>query len=404
MISIKDISRAQLTTAKHITVTPLIFSNTFSSQFNRKIYFKCESFQRTGSFKFRSALNRFLQLNPEEKKRGVITPCYGNYAQAAAVSAAIVKCNLTTILPEDESSLKKRYVETYGATTITHGHTFEDALSQAEYLAETQGKLFFHPYEDPAMIAGAGTIALEILEQNPDTEAIVVPVGGGSLLAGIATAIKEKKAKVAVIGVQPQVCSPFYMAYHSKTLESTTPPANTIADSLKIAQVSAQNYEIAQNYVDDFLVVSEESLIQSMVQLLEQGHLVVEGAGATPLAALIEDKVSSKYRNVTLILSGGNVQTTSLSKIIHHGLAKWRRIIRLDILSDDAPGRLNTLAQLLHQKNVNIIQIYQNRFLFEEQYNRTRIQLILETDGETPEEEILSLLKENNFEVETRGK
>lgn len=399
MVSIKDISKAQISIAKHTVFTPLIFSNSLSMQLSRKVFFKCESFQRTGSFKIRGAVNRFLQLSPEEKSRGVVTPCYGNHGQAAAVAASIVDCKLTAIMPTDSSILKTDYVRQHGAEIVLHGKSFEESASFARKWAKTHGQVLFHPYEDMAALAGAGTVGLEILEQNPDTEAIVIPVGGGALLSGIATTIKEKKSKAAIIGVQPQNCSPFYKAYHSKNDKTVSETTSVIADALNISSVSSQNHEIAQKYVDDLLVIPEEELVSAIISMVEQSHLVVEGAGAVTLAAVLQDMVPSKYRNVTLLISGGNIDSAMLSKIIHHGLSKRRRIVRLEVLTQDCPGQLERLTSLFDSKGINIIQVYQSRFLAEATFGQTRVQLVVEAKGADHEFEIKALLNQEGFSV-----
>jgi threonine dehydratase len=395
MITVKDISKAQLAISKYISETPLIYSNYFSTSLSRKIFFKCESFQRTGSFKIRGAINRFLHLTSEEKKRGIVTASYGNLAQAAASAGKSTDTKTTIVVPHNSSTLKTEYAKAHGAEVIVQGDIFEDTLKFAHALAEERKAVFLHPYEDPAMIAGAGTVGLEILEQNPDTEAVLVPVGGGGLLAGIATAIKEKKSKIAVIGIQTQSCSSLYKAYHSKILESSPSKEHpkTIADAINVGKVSKSNFKIIESLVDDFFVVTEEMLVSTMISLLEQGHLVVEGASAIPLAAVLEDQLPSKYRNITLVISGGNADSSLLAKIINHGLSKRNRIIRLDVIVEDEPGALDRITNILNTKHVNILQIFHNRIISESEFNRTRIQLVLECEGEDHKNELMKVLK-----------
>lgn len=393
MITVKDIAKAQIGIAKYVSVTPMIYTNHFSSQFNRKVYFKCESFQRTGSFKIRGAINRFLQLSAQERKAGVVTASYGNFAQAAASAGHSLEVKTTIVVPLECSVLKTEYAKKHDAEVIFHGSSFEEALQKAKSLADSQKLTFIHPYEDDEMITGAGTIGLEILEQNPDTDAILVPVGGGALIAGIATAIKEKNSKIAVIGVQTQNCSAFYKAYHSKHLDFQADQLFTIADAINIQKTSKKVYEMVEPLIDDFLVVSDENLISTMISLLEQGHMVVEGAGAVCLSTLIENQLPTKYRNITLLLSGGNVDSALLSKIINHGLSKRQRIIRVDVVVEDHPGALNRITSALNALHVNILQIFHNRIISESEFNHTRIHLVLETHGEDHKEEILEAVR-----------
>jgi len=393
-ISVKEIAKAQISTAKFTSKTPLIYSNFFSNQLSRKIFFKCESFQRTGSFKIRGAINRFLQLSAEERKAGVVTASYGNLAQAVASAAKSTEVKSTIVMPVASNMLKIEYAKSHGADVILFGNTIKESLDKALAIAKEQKTTFLHPFEDIHMITGAGTIGLEILEQNPDTEAILVPVGGGALVAGIATAIKEKTSKIAIIGIQTQNCSAFYKAYHSKNLNSSTSEiSNPIADSINISHVSKPNYDLIEPLVDDFLVVSDEKLVSTMVSLLEQGHLVVEGAGAVTLSALLEDQLPTKYRNATLILSGGNVDSYLLSKVINHGLCKKQRIFRLDVVVEDHPGALKQITEVLNKKNINIIQIFHNRVISESEFNQTRIQLVLESRGDDHRKEIIEAVK-----------
>lgn len=398
MVGVKDISKAQLGIAKYLNATPLIYSNYFSTQLSRKVYFKCESFQRTGSFKIRGAIHRLLQLTPQERKTGIVTASYGNLAQAVASAGKTVNVKTTVVMPINSSMLKIEYAKAHGTEVILHGTTFEETLKKARAVAKQQDAIFLHPFEDDAMIAGAGTVGLEILEQNPDTEAVLVPVGGGGLLAGIATAIKEKNSKIAVMGVQTQHCSAFYKAYHSKNIEAHTEETTpTIADAINIGHVSKHNYELVEPLIDDFVVVSDERLVSTMISILEQGHLVAEGAAAISLSALLEEQVPAKYRNVTLLISGGNVDSALLAKIINHGLSKRQRIVRVDVVVEDQPGALNKITEVLNEKHINIIQIFHNRIISESEFNQTRIQLVLECQGETHRKEILDTIQKTGI-------
>ncbi len=312
-ITAEDIYRAKRVLAGVILPTPLQYSQTFSNMSGNEVYLKPENLQKTGAFKVRGAYNCIANLSPEQRAKGVITTSAGNHAQGVAYAAKMVGAKATIIMPEKYSQMKRIATEGYGATVIPHGKNSMEVFAKADELIAEHGYTMVHPFDDPYIIAGQGTIGLEILEEMPDVEAVVVQCSGGGLISGIAAAIKLLKPTVRVIGVNAEQ-SPT-MTVSLKTGKPTAAPAKSIADGLGAGMPGASNFEYCKKFVDEWVLVSEEEIATSMRLLGERAKLVAEGAGAAALAAVIHNKTSLKGKKVAVIVSGGNVDFELLTKV-----------------------------------------------------------------------------------------
>lgn len=312
-ITAEDLYRAKRVLSGVIVPTPLQYSKTFSEMSGNEVYLKPENLQKTGAFKIRGAYNCIANLSDEQRSKGVVTTSAGNHAQGVAYAAKMVGVPATIVMPEKYSKMKRVATEGYGATVIPHGKNSMEMFAKANELMEEYGYTMVHPFDDPYIIAGQGTIGLEILEEMPDVEAVVVQCSGGGLISGIAAAIKLLKPTVRVIGVNAEQ-SPT-MTVSLAAGQPTAAPAKSIADGLGAGMPGASNFEYCKTFVDEWVLVSEKEIATSMRLLGERAKLVVEGAGAAALAAVIHNKTSLKGKKVAVIVSGGNVDFELLTKV-----------------------------------------------------------------------------------------
>ncbi|MDD1675778.1 MAG: threonine ammonia-lyase [Methanomicrobiales archaeon] len=360
MVTLADIQCAAERIDRHIIHTPLVFSPTFSSMCGAPVYLKLETMQRAGSFKVRGAMNKVLSCREDIGVQGVVTASGGNHAQGVAVAAQTANVSATVVMPETAPLSKQEASRHYGATVILHGKNLQESVTYAREL-EKEGALFIHPYDDVDVIAGQGTIALEIYQDLPDADLIIVPVGGGGLISGIALAAKETSGSVQVIGVQAAACPSVYRPFYTGKIEEFTPEPS-IADGITVKQPGEITLALIRRYVDSLVLASEEDLAEAMRLLLERKKIIAEGAGAAPLAALLTGNIPvSKNNRIVLVISGGNVDNTLLERIIRQGLLKKGKIMRLSVCLDDVPGSLGNLLGLIAQVGGNIQNINQVR-------------------------------------------
>ena len=317
--------------------TPLDFSQTFTDMSHNEVYLKLENLQKTGSFKVRGSINKLTSLSKEELSKGVIAASAGNHAQGVAYSSKMLNIPCTIVMPKGAPLSKIQATKNYGAEIVLEGDVFDDALAHAMELSEKQGFTLVHTFDDDEIIAGQGTVGLEILEQLPDVEAIICPVGGGGLIAGIAVAVKEKNPNVAIYGVEASACPSMAQSLLEKkpiTVASTP----TVADGIAVKKPGVRNLEIVEKYVDDLVTVDELEMIRTMFLLLERNKLLVEGSGASSLAALLYEKLNIRGKKVVALLSGGNVDVNFISRIIERGMVEAGRYARFSIIIVDKPG------------------------------------------------------------------
>jgi len=379
-VSLADIEAARERIGDRAYCTPMALSKTLSERHHAQIYLKLENLQMSGAFKERGALNKLLQLSQDELRRGVIVASAGNHAQGVAYHGVRLGAPVTVVMPENSSLTKVSAVKRYGAQVILVGTHFEDALAEALRRTESEGLTFIHPFNDPAVIAGQGTIGLEMLEQCPQIEAVIVPVGGGGLISGVATAIKARKSDVRIIGVEARAIAAAYAARRAgKRVE--VPPAHTIADGIAVQELGSETFPIIQALVDEIVVVDEAEIAAAVLCLLEDEKTVAEGAGAAPLAAIMHRALGVEGRRVGLLISGGNIDIALLTRIIDLGRVKSGRLLRLSLKVGDQPGTLANVSRIIAERRANIMQIYHSRDIEGLLPGEAQITLHIETRG-----------------------
>jgi threonine dehydratase len=400
MITFVDVEEARERIQNQIYLSPFAFSETISRSTGNRVFFKLENLQMTGSFKERGALNRLLTLTPDEAKRGVIAASAGNHGMAVAFHSHRLNISATIVMPLHAPLIKVTRVRQYGAQTVLHGADYDEAFAEAYRLAQERGLIFIHAFDDPWIVAGQGTIGLELYEQNPDLDAVVVPVGGGGLIAGIALVLKTLTPKIRVIGVQAEAV-PSMQAALEKGGPVRLPPAMTIADGIAVRAVGETPFALVQQYVDEIVTVSEGEIANAVLLLLEIEKTVAEGAAAVPLAALINKKIRLANGNVGVIISGGNIDMNLISRIIEKGLIQDGRLSRFSVVIHDKPGALARLAQRIADLGANILQIGQTRGFGQVAINETEVELILETTGPDHIERLREGLQKDGFRIHT---
>ena len=400
MITFVDVEDARERIQSQIYLSPLPYSETISQLSGNRVFFKLENLQITGSFKERGALNRLLTLTPDEAKRGVIAASAGNHGMAVAYHGQRLKIAATIVMPLHAPLIKVSRVRHYGAQTVLHGSDYDAAFTEAQRLAQEKGLTFIHGFNDPWVVAGQGTIGLELYEQNPDLHAVVVPVGGGGLIAGIALILKTLNPKIRIIGVQAEAV-PSMKAALEKGAPIRLPPAMTIADGIAVREVGETPFALAKHYVDDIVTVSEGEIANAVLLLLETEKTVAEGAAAVPLAAVINKKTGLAKSNVGIVITGGNIDMNLISRIIEKGLIQDGRLTRLSVVISDRPGALAQLAQRIAELGANILQIGQTRGFGEVAINETEVELILETTGPDHIARLREALHKDSFRIHT---
>ncbi|NPV27502.1 MAG: threonine ammonia-lyase [Firmicutes bacterium] len=314
-VGLAEIVLARETLRPIIHETPLIHSRTFSELSGNDVYLKMENLQKTGAFKIRGAANKVFNLSPEEAARGVIAASAGNHAQGVAWAATVRGIPATIVMPKGAPTAKIMATRGYGGEVILHGQTYDEAYQYARLLQQERGQTFVHAFDDPQVIAGQGTIALEIIDQLPDVEAMLVPIGGGGLVAGMAIAAKELNPKIRVIGVQSAGAPSMYLS-RQKNSRQQLQTVKTIADGIAVKEPGQLTFKYVQKYVDDIVLVEEADIADSIITLLERGKVMAEGAGVVGLAALLAERVYIRGAKVAVVLSGGNMDPVRLSQII----------------------------------------------------------------------------------------
>jgi threonine dehydratase len=374
---LKEIKLAQKRLKRIIPSSPLLRSRNLSQALGSEIFLKLENLQETGSFKVRGAYNRLLQLSPKEKEKGVIAASAGNHAQGVAWSARKLGVGATIVMPEEVSIKKLMAVKDYGTEIILHGPNYDDAHAHAVALSRETGKILIPAFDDPHVIAGQGTIGLEISNLLQGDTALVVPVGGGGLISGVAICAKTLCPDVRIIGVQANGCPSAI-----RSLDENRPVAvevtPTLADGIAIKRPGDLTFPILQRYVDEMAGVDEEGIAGAIMNLLERVNIVVEGAGATPLAALMDNRVATKAKRYVLVISGGNIETTMIDRILQKGSVKMGRLIRIEINLLDAPGSLWNLLGIIAKEKANILHIFHDRLALDNPIEVSRVKLNLE--------------------------
>jgi threonine dehydratase len=384
-----------------VVATPCTASPALSELTGATVFVKLENLQRTGSFKDRGALNRLLSLDATQRRRGVVAMSAGNHAQGVAHHAKSLGIPATIVMPENTPFTKIARTSQLGARVVLAGASVAEAGATARELAADDGLVFVHPYDDPLVIAGQGTVGLEIVTAVPDADAIVVPVGGGGLLAGIAVAAREAAPRLELVGVQTELFPAVRDLFHGHTVTSMTDGV-TIADGIAVAEPGDLTRQIIRALVDDVVSVREASIEEAITQYLELEKTVAEGAGAAPLALLREASDRFAGRRVVLVVSGGNIDPRVLSSVTLRGLGRQGRLVRLLVEADDQPGRLATIAALLGECGANIVEVEHGRLTSDVAVKRARVSFVLETVDADHAGRVVSALEAGGFAVERR--
>jgi threonine dehydratase len=394
----EEIEIAQNKIQKAIRMTPMIYSEVFSKLTGREVFLKLENLQKTGSFKVRGAYYKLSQFNPAMRRRGVVAASAGNHAQGVALASSFLGVQSTIVMPEGSSLAKQMATRSYGGEVVLFGNDTDEALGYAKKLAE-DGRSLIHPFDDPQIIAGQGTIGLEILEEVPAAEAIMIPIGGGGLISGIATIVKKRRPKVKIIGVQAaHAPSAFYSRKRGQIVEIKVKP--TLADGIAIGRVGGLTFPIIQKFVDEIVTVEEDEIASAILMLMERKRVLAEGAGAAPLAALLSKSGRIEGKKVVLVVSGGNIDVHLLDRIIEKGLAQTGRLFRFGILLRDVPGALVKLSSLISQNQANILHIIHERTAKDIPIGFSKVILVLETRGPEHIREIRKGLKEKGYSIQ----
>lgn len=357
------------------------------------VYIKAENLQKTGSFKVRGAFNKMAHI-----KGNVIAASMGNHAQAVAFAAEKLGIHARIVMPMTVPIVKEEATKGYGAEVILQGESFKEAL---DYAISQKDYTFIHAFDDEEVIAGQGTIGIEIMDDLKDADIIIVPVGGGGLISGIAAAIKTLSQKTKIIGVQTESAASAYVSFREKCIREET-PLPTIADGIAIGRIGNKTFEVINKYVDDMILVSEDSIAMAILLFLERKKLVVEGAGAVALAALLENREKFTGKRIVLVISGGNIDFTLIDRIIHKGLVKSGRIGVFEVTVADVPGSLNSLTGVIASHRANILDVVHNRLASDLQIGKTRIVFVIETRNREHLEQILFDLEEKGFAITSK--
>lgn len=391
-VTLDEIKAARQTIGDLILRTPCELSRSCSNLVGADVFLKLENNQRTGSFKMRGASSKISSLSGDEKKRGVIACSAGNHAQGVALSAALSHVKSVIVMPETAPLTKIQATQNYGAEVILKGQSFDEAKEHALRLAREKSYVFVHPYEDEKVIAGQGTVGLEIFEQVPELDTVVVPIGGGGLISGIAVALKTLKPSIRVIGVQTAAVDTMFQLFKNKRYEPVGPNLATIADGIAIKAPSEEMYaSFISRYVDDMATVSEGEVAEAIVFLLERAKSVAEGAGAAALAAVLSDKIRLGRRNCVMV-SGGNIDLNIVSQVIQRGQIQRGRLSEMSVIVPDVPGSLSQLTKILAEHKANILEVHHDRVKHGLGLKETKIDFVIETTSHEHIQEIRAAL------------
>jgi threonine dehydratase len=398
-VSLNEIKLAEERIRDFIYLSPCQYSADLSRLTGQRVYLKLDNLQRTGAFKERGALNKILTLSPEEKSRGVIAASAGNHAQAVAYHATQRGIRAQIVMPVMTPLVKTAATRDFGAEVILHGNSYDDACEEALRLGREQKATFLHAFDDPAVINGQGSIGLELLQQVEGLQSVVIPVGGGGLISGVACALKETNPNIRVIGVQTDRLPSMIEATRKGgpvTLEADA----TIADGIAVRRAGDLTFPLVQRYVDELVVVDEEEIANAILVLLEKEKTLAEGAGAVALAALLQKKTSLRGERTAVFIGGGNIDVSLLAKIIERGLVKDGRRLRIRVYLTDRPGALNQLTKIFADQMANIVETTHNRAYYGVNLGDTLIDVTLETRGAHHIAAIGRALEQANYRYE----
>ena len=391
-----DFNKAREGLKDIIAETKLVYSPVFSQESGNKVYIKPENLQLTGSFKVRGAYNKISKLSDEEKSRGIITSSAGNHAQGCALSAQKLGIKATIVMPTTTPLLKVNATRNYGANVVLAGEVYDDAYAEAVRLQKEHGYTFIHAFDDLDVVEGQGTIALEIFEDLEDVDYILVPVGGGGLISGIAVAAKRIKPDVKVIGVEPAGAASMLKALELGQVTALD-KVMTIADGCAVGKAGFNTYEIVKEYVDEIITITDEELMDAFLTLVESHKLIAENSGLLSLAA--SKKLNVKDKNVVCVISGGNIDVLTINTLINHGLVSRGRRFCFTLNLPDRPGQLTKVTKILAEERANIIELNHNRYKGDNKFVDVEVEISVITESHEHIERIIKRFKENGFEI-----
>jgi threonine dehydratase len=401
MLNLQAIEQAATILQGQVRRTELVHSHFFSEAAGMPLYFKCENLQRTGSFKIRGAFNFMARQEAQVLQRGVITASAGNHAQGVALAARTLGVPSLVVMPETTPLAKLLATRAYGAEVVLYGHSFDDAAAHARALQQKRGMLHVPAFDHPLVMAGQGTVGLEIVQDLPEVDTLLVPIGGGGLIAGVATAVKALRPSVHIIGVEA-AGSPGALLSRQRGERITLDTAYSLADGIAIKQIGALTYPIIESLVDEIVTVEEEEIAQAIVSLLERGKLVTEGAAAVTLAVLIYGRPPALRGPTVCLLSGGNIDVQTLARVVERGMVAEGRFLKIRVELLDVPGSLAHLAELLAQVGANIFHVSHDRRTASLPLGRTEVLLELETRGPEHIDDILAALQQRGYGASLR--
>ena len=396
MAKLEDFIKAKEKLSKVLLETHLIYSPIFSKESGNKVFIKPENLQKTGSFKIRGAYNKISNLTDAEKKRGVIASSAGNHAQGVAYGAKESGIKAVIVMPKSTPLIKVESTKQYGAEVILHGDVYDDAYKKAKELEEKEGYVFVHPFNDEDVLDGQGTIALEILEELPETDIILVPIGGGGLISGIACAAKILKPEIKIIGVEPEGAASAYEAIkENKVVELKE--ANTIADGTAVKKIGDLNFEYIKKYVDEIITVSDYELMEAFLLLVEKHKIIAENSGILSVAAT--KKIKEKNKKVVSVISGGNIDVLMISSMINKGLIRRDRIFNFSVNIPDKPGELAKVVDLIAELGANVVKLEHNQFKNLSRFKDVELQVTVETNGSEHIKNLVQVFEEKGYEI-----
>ncbi|MHC5797266.1 threonine ammonia-lyase [Lacisediminihabitans sp. FW035] len=398
--TLADFESARAVVSRVAEITPMESSRYLSELLGSPVHLKCENLQRTGSYKIRGAYNRISRLTDEEKSHGVVAASAGNHAQGVAFAARELGLSATIFMPVGVALPKLQATRNYGAEVVLRGHAVDEALRRAAEFAATTGAVFIPPFDHPDVVAGQGTLGLEMLDQVPDLQTVIVPIGGGGLISGVASALKQKFAlqgrSVRIIGVQAENAAPYPVSIKNGVSTAIT-ILPTIADGIAVNKPGILNFEIIKDAVDEIITVTDDDIARAMLVLLERAKLVVEPAGAVAVAAIMTGQVTDAGVTVA-ILSGGNIDPLVMERVISRGLAASDRYLKLRLMLPDRPGQLARIAELISEANANVVEVLHTRHGRNALISDVEIELSIETRGPEHVQRVLGHLIEAGYD------
>lgn len=401
-LNLQKIKEAKKNISSVVRKTPLFYSSTFSRETGYEVYLKCENKQKTGAFKLRGAYNKIVSLSEEEKQNGVIASSAGNHAQGVAYAATAFGIKSTIVMPKTAPQAKVQATKGYGAEVVQFGEVYDECYSKALEIQKESGATFVHPFNDIDVMAGQGTIALEILEELPDTDAIIVPIGGGGLIAGIATAAKAIRPDIKIIGVQPSIIASTKASLKEDKIV-TLPGAKSLADGISVKTPGDITFEYIKQYVDEVVTVSEDEIAYGIFKLMEKSKLISEGAGASTLAALLADKIKIPGKKVVSLISGGNIDIAMISKIIDRELILLRRRLRFTVELKDKVGEFEDVISNIVSIGANIVKARQESNWNEKGLDFANVIFEVEVQTEEQGHMLLKELKKKGYNIQTNN-